>query len=117
MTLTRRRVRVSKYIILVNTVGANVGAKLSYIYFININQLLNTVIWRTDSNAQLSFAPRFICERTTTATTTQDCGTGAEIGLSSNSEDGLSSANIRFVMDRVGNSNRSNVVFNVEHRF
>ena len=70
-----------------------------------------------DSNAQLSFAPRLICERTTTATTTQDCGTGAEIGLSSNSEDGLSSANIRFVMDRVGNSNRSNVVFNVEHRF
>jgi hypothetical protein len=70
-----------------------------------------------DSNAQLSFAPRFICERTTTATTTQDCGTGAEIGLSSNSEDGLSSANISFVMDRVGNSNRSNVVLNLEHRF
>jgi len=70
-----------------------------------------------DSNAQLSFAPRFICERTTTATTTQNCGAGAEIGLSSNSEDGLSSANIRLVMDRVGNSNRSNVVFNVEHRF
>ena len=49
MTLTRRRVRVSKYNILVNTVGAVVGAKLSYIYFINIKQLLNTVIWRTDS--------------------------------------------------------------------
>ena len=70
-----------------------------------------------DSNAQLSFAPRFICERTTTATTTQNCGAGAEIGLSSNSEDGLSSTNIRLVMDRVGNSNRSNVVFNLEHRF
>ena len=70
-----------------------------------------------DSHAQLSFAPRFICERTTTATTTQNCGAGAEIGLSSNSEDGLSSANVRFVMDRVGNSNRSNVVFNVEHKF
>jgi len=81
------------------------------------------IVWALDaetvagSNAQLSFAPRFICERTTTATTTQNCGAGAEIGLSSNSEDGLSSANIRFVMDRVGNSNRSNVVFNVEHRF
>ncbi|MDA9116446.1 fibronectin type III domain-containing protein [Planktomarina temperata] len=71
----------------------------------------------TDSNAQLSFAPRLICERTSAAATTQDCGAGAEIGLSSTSEDGLSSANIRFVMDRVGNSNRSNVVFNVEHRF
>ena len=81
------------------------------------------IVWALDaetvagSNAQLSFAPRFICERTTTATTTQNCGAGAEIGLSSNSEDGLSSANIRFVMDRVGNSNRSNVVFNVEQRF
>ena len=81
------------------------------------------IVWALDaetvagSNAQLSFAPRFICERTTTATTTQNCGTGAEIGLSGNSEDGLSSANIRFVMDRVGNSNRSNVVFNVEQRF
>ena len=81
------------------------------------------IVWALDaetvagSNAQLSFAPRFICERTTTATTTQNCGAGAEIGLSSNSEDGLSSANIRLVMDRVGNSNRSNVVFNLEHRF
>ena len=81
------------------------------------------IVWALDaetvagSNAQLSFAPRFICERTTTATTTQNCGAGAEIGLSSNSEDGLSSANIRFVMDRVGNSRRSNVVFNVEQRF
>ena len=81
------------------------------------------IVWALDaetvagSNAQLSFAPRFICERTTTATTTQNCGAGAEIGLSSNSEDGLSSANIRFVMDRVGNSNRSNVMFNVEYRF
>jgi hypothetical protein len=70
-----------------------------------------------DSNAQLSFAPRFICQRTSAAATTQNCGAGAEIGLSSNSEDGLSSANIRFVMDRVGNSNRSNVLFNVEHKF
>ncbi|MEJ6608630.1 MAG: hypothetical protein QNL63_02625 [Paracoccaceae bacterium] len=63
-----------------------------------------------DSNAQLSFAPRFICERTMATTTSESCGAGAEIGLSSNSEDGLSSANIRFVMDRVGNSNRSSVV-------
>ena len=46
MTPMRRRVRVSKYIILVNTVGAVVGVKLSYFNFININQLLNTIIWR-----------------------------------------------------------------------
>jgi hypothetical protein len=40
MTLTRRRMRVSKYNILVNTVGAVVGAKLTDTYFINIKQLL-----------------------------------------------------------------------------
>ena len=70
-----------------------------------------------DSNAQLSFAPRFICERTSAAATAQDCGAGAEIGLSSTSEDGLSSANIRLVMDRVGNSNRSSFALNFDRRF
>ena len=46
MTPTRRRVRVSKYIILVNTVGAVVGAEFLYFNFINIKQLLNTSKWR-----------------------------------------------------------------------
>jgi len=70
-----------------------------------------------DSNTQLSFAPRFICQRTSAAATAQDCGAGAEIGLSSTSEDGLGSANIRLVMDRVGNSNRSSFALNFERRF
>jgi len=50
MTLMRRRrrVRVSKYIILVNTVGAIVGAELSYLYFIYIKQLLKASKWRRD---------------------------------------------------------------------
>ena len=46
MTLMRRRVRVSKYIILVNTVGAIVGAELSYLYFIYTKQLLKASKWR-----------------------------------------------------------------------
>jgi hypothetical protein len=81
------------------------------------------IVWALDaetvaeSDSQLSFAPRLICERTIAAITTQDCGAGAEIGLMSQSEDGLSSANIRFVVDRVGNSNRSSVVLNLEQRF
>jgi hypothetical protein len=70
-----------------------------------------------DSNTQLSFAPRFICQRTSAAATTQDCGAGAEIGLSSTSEDGLSSAHIRLVMDRVGTSSRSSFALNFERRF
>jgi len=36
MTSTRRRVRLSKYIAQVNTVGANVGAKFLYFNFIDI---------------------------------------------------------------------------------
>ena len=70
-----------------------------------------------DSNTQLSFAPRFICQRTSAAATTQDCGAGAEVGLSSTSEDGLGSANIRLVMDRVGNSNRSSFALNFDRSF
>jgi hypothetical protein len=70
-----------------------------------------------DSSTQLSFAPRFICQRTSADATTQDCGAGAEIGLNSTSEDGLSSANIRLVMDRVGNSNRSSFALKFERRF
>lgn len=42
---------------------------------------------------------------------------GAETGLSSTSEDGLSSANIRFVMDRVGTRNRSSFALNFDRSF
>ncbi|MCV2875093.1 autotransporter domain-containing protein [Rhodobacteraceae bacterium XHP0102] len=70
-----------------------------------------------DSRSQLSFAPRAICERTMSTRRVEDCGGGAELGLSSMSEDGLSNAEIRFVRDRVGNSYRSSFALNIEHRF
>ena len=38
MTPTRRRVRVSKYIILVNHIGTKMGTKFLYLYFIDIKQ-------------------------------------------------------------------------------
>lgn len=81
------------------------------------------VIWALDagtvaeSNSQLSFAPRAICERTLATTRTENCGGGAELGLSSTSDDGLSTADFRVIMDRVGSSNRSSFAFNLEHRF
>ena len=53
MTLTRRRMRVSKYNILVNTVGAVVGAKLTDTYFINIKQLLKDSKWRCRQTYEL----------------------------------------------------------------
>ena len=81
------------------------------------------VIWAldadtvADSNSQLSFAPRAICQHTMSITRTENCGGGAEIGLSSTSEDGLSNAEFRVIVDRVGSSSRSSFALNIEHRF
>ena len=38
MTPTRRRVRMSKYIILVNHIGTKMGTKFLYLYFIDMKQ-------------------------------------------------------------------------------
>ncbi len=81
------------------------------------------VVWALDadtvqsSKSQLSFAPRLICERIIAASRTDDCGGGAELGLSSTSEDGLSMAEVQVILDKVGNSNRSSFAFSLQHRF
>ncbi|PWG15623.1 hypothetical protein DFK10_15885 [Salibaculum griseiflavum] len=81
------------------------------------------VIWAldadtvADSNSQLSFAPRLICERRETVQRIEDCGGGAELGLSSRSEDGLSNVEFRVIMDRVGDTTRSSFTLNLEHQF
>jgi hypothetical protein len=46
MTLTRRRVRVSKYIILVNRIGTKMGTYFIIINIIVIKQLLKSSKWR-----------------------------------------------------------------------
>jgi hypothetical protein len=81
------------------------------------------VIWAldadtvADSNSQLSFAPRLICERRETVRRTSDCGGGAEIGLNSRSEDGLRNVEFRMIMDRIGDTTRSSFALNLEHQF
>lgn len=81
------------------------------------------VIWALDadtiaeSRSQFSFAPRLVCERMIATTRAEACGGGVEFGLSSASVDGLSIAEFRLVMDRVGDSNRSSFALNLEHRF
>ena len=70
-----------------------------------------------DTNTQLSFAPRLVCEQIKSTTKTSDCGTGGELGFSSTSEDGLSSADMRILMDRINGGTRSSFVFSVEHKF
>ena len=81
------------------------------------------VIWAldadtvADSRTQLTYAPRLICERVQSTTTTQDCGTGGEIGLSSTSRDGMSNAEFRVIVDKVGDSTRSSLLLNFERQF
>jgi len=70
-----------------------------------------------DSRSQVSFSPCLICEQTRTTVSSNDCGGGAELGLSSQSEDGLSNAEFRVVMDHVGNSTRSGAHLQLEHKF
>ena len=70
-----------------------------------------------DSNSQLSFAPRLICERSTAITSTENCGGGAEISLSSRSRDGKSNAGFHVIVDKVGNRTSSSLAFNFEQQF
>lgn len=71
----------------------------------------------SESNSVFSFAPRVMCERVKMASTTNNCGSGAELGISSSSSDGLTSLNATIIADRVGNSTRSNLQLNLEHKF
>ncbi len=81
------------------------------------------VVWALDadtvqnSTSLLSFAPRLICERILAASRTDGCGGGAELGLSSTSEDGRSIAEVQVILDKVGNSNRSSFAFSLQHQF
>ncbi|MEN8952809.1 Ig-like domain-containing protein, partial [Planktotalea arctica] len=70
------------------------------------------------SLSTLSFAPRLICEqRKVGAKTSDNCGGGAELGMISSTADGLSSATIKLLADRVGNSTRSGLQLQFEHKF
>ena len=81
------------------------------------------VVWGLDgttlaeSNLQVSFSPRLICEQVSTTERTEDCGGGAETGLSSMSEDGLTQFNARILVDRIGDSTRTGLELGIQHRF
>lgn len=81
------------------------------------------VIWALDglnvaeSASLFTFAPRLICERVEAGTVRQDCGGGAEFGLSSMSSDGLTEFNVRLLADRVGSSTRTGLELGIEHQF
>jgi hypothetical protein len=65
----------------------------------------------------LTFAPRMICEQVKATTTTKNCGSGAEFGIATHSADGLSNVTAKILADRLGNSTKSGLQLNLEHRF
>jgi len=67
--------------------------------------------------SQLTMAPRLICEWVTTDRRTQDCGSGAEVGLMRRSYDGLSQFTATISRDYVGSSGRTGLEFKFEKRF
>jgi hypothetical protein len=70
-----------------------------------------------ESISFVSFAPRLICEQVKAVTTEETCGSGAELGISSRSEDGLSVISARIVADRLGDRTNTAFQLNLEHRF
>ena len=69
------------------------------------------------SSSVFSFAPRVMYERVKVASTTNNCGSVAELGISSSSSDGFTSLNATIIADRIGNSTRSSLQLNLEHKF
>ncbi len=65
----------------------------------------------------VTFAPRLMCEQIKAATTEDNCGGGAEVGFSGRSADGLSSVSAKVLADRIGDSTKSSLQLNLEHRF
>jgi hypothetical protein len=71
----------------------------------------------SESRSVFSFAPRVMCDRVKVASTTDNCGSGAELGISSSSSNGLTLVNATIIADRVGNSTRRSLQFNLKHKF
>ena len=67
--------------------------------------------------SQLTMAPRLICEWVTTDRRTQDCGSGAEVGLLRRSYDGLSQFTGTISRDYVGSSGRTGLEFKFKRLF
>lgn len=65
----------------------------------------------------LSFAPRLVCQQVKTTVTQENCGAGAELGITGHSADGLSNITARVLADRIGNQTSSSLQLNIEHKF
>jgi len=69
------------------------------------------------ANTVFSFSPRLLCQQITTTVTTRDCGAGGEVGLSSTSDDGKTTLDLRLTADRISDMTGTGIGVTFEHRF
>ncbi|MGY8863636.1 MAG: hypothetical protein ACKVJ2_13540, partial [Pseudomonadales bacterium] len=70
----------------------------------------------SNNSSIVTFAPRYTCEQTGNSTS-RECGSGAAIGLTTASEDGLTNLNAQFQYDKVGVAARRAVQLGFERKF
>ena len=71
----------------------------------------------TKSLHLITLAPRLICQQITATTTTKTCGGGVEIGLQTNSTDGLTTGTAQLQSDWIGGQSSTVAHLNLERRF
>lgn len=71
----------------------------------------------TRMNSIVTIAPTLSCERVMSGGTTESCGNGMELGLSSISRDGNSVFELRFNVDRTDENVQRGMRLAVEHKF
>jgi surface protein len=70
----------------------------------------------SDSSSMATFAPRYTCEQTGNSSS-RNCGSGAAIGLTTASDDGLINLNAQFQYDKVGSTARRSIQLGFERKF
>jgi surface protein len=70
-----------------------------------------------NSLSLVTVTPRLTCSRIDVSEITQDCGGGAEFGITTSSADGLSNADAKISMDQMAGTFTKAIQVNVEFRF
>ena len=71
----------------------------------------------SSASTMATFAPRYTCEQTSSNSSSRECGSGAAIGLTTASEDGLTNLNAKFQYDKVGSTTRRSLQLGFERKF
>lgn len=71
----------------------------------------------TDVQRQVSFSPRFTCERQRALDVSQDCGTGVELTFTSHTTDPNQTVDFRFTEDHIGTVTRTSYQLDIKWGF